>query len=361
VMAVPVLNAPSDFLFKDITQFLRPALNPANDIEANIVLVAPTASGLSAGSTPTTGAGAGSPVPPNNVIPFDLAKTAAGIVNWGDSINAKLLAQVLTSALGINTVAMSTMVPPGSTKVTDVLDPVSDAPLYSEYTDPNGLTVNVSTRFGIIVYQDVNGNPIQYYDGKTYHSLQADFIATQDGTMMYYIEPPATYDQTAFDLTGDYDLFGHPGDEWRYYLVSGFSSNMTSQATVTGAGPFLSSSGATPYTGFNVATSQHTSKGAVQVAGYVLVQGILQWPQVNANAETFADVQVYKTMSLLDTFPIGDPEVLVGFLGAQYPAAAFVANKAFNPPQPGNDEISLVFAKNIISYFNTEQQALLPT
>ena len=82
---------------------------------------------------------------------------------------------------------------------------------------------------------------------------------------------------------------------------------------------------------------------------------------VNANAETFADVQVYKAMSLLDTFPIGDPEVLVGFLGAQYPAAAFVANKAFNPPQPGNDEISLVFAKNIISYFNTEQQALLPT
>ena len=221
--------------------------------------------------------------------------------------------------------------------------------------------MNVSTRFGIIVYQDVNGNPIQYYDGKTYHSLQADFIATQDGTVMYYIEPPATYDQTAFDLTGDYDLFGHPGDEWRYYLVSGFSSNMTSQATVTGAGPFLSSSGATPYTGFNVAASQHTSKGAVQVAGYVLVQGILQWPQVNANAETFADVQVYKAMSLLDTFPIGDPEVLVGFLGAQYPAAAFVANKAFNPPQPGNDEISLVFAKNIISYFNTEQQALLPT
>ena len=298
---------------------------------------------------------------PNNVIPFDLAKTAASIVNWGDTTNAKLLGQLVSSALGLNTVSMSALVPPGSTKVTDVLDPVSGAPLYSVYTDPNGLTANVATQFGITVYQDVNGNPIQYYDGKTYHSLQADFIATPDGTVMYYIQPPSIYDQTAFDLTGDYDLFGHPGDEWRYYLVSGFSANMTSRGTVTGQGPFLSSGGATPYTGFSVAASQHTGGGAVQVAGYVLVQGLLQWPQINANAETFADVQVYKAMSLLDTFPIGDPEVLVGFLEAQYPGASFVTNNALNPPRPGNDEITLVFAKNIVLYFNTVQQALLPT
>jgi hypothetical protein len=65
----------------------------------------------------------------------------------------------------------------------------------------------------------------------------------------------------------------------------------------------------------------------------------MQWPQINSNAETFADVQVYKSMSLLDTFPIGDPEVLTRFLKAQNPNAPFV----------NNDEISLVFAKNIAS------------
>jgi len=86
------------------------------------------------------------------------------------------------------------------------------------------------------------------------------------------------------------------------------------------------------------------------VEGYVLVQGILQWPQVNTNAETFADVQVYKSMSLLDTFPIGDPEVLIQFLTAQNPGAPFV----------NNDEINLVFAKNIVSYFNAQQLTLIP-
>ncbi len=82
----------------------------------------------------------------------------------------------------------------------------------------------------------------------------------------------------------------------------------------------------------------------------MLVQGILQWPHLNTNAETFADVQVYKSMSLLDTFPIGDPEVLIAFLKAQFSAAPFV----------DNDEICLVFARNIVSFFNTIQQALLP-
>jgi hypothetical protein len=202
----------------------------------------------------------------------------------------------------------------------------------------------------ISVYQDVNGNPVQYYDGKTFHSLQADYVATGDGTVTYYIEPPSTYDQSSLSVVGDYDLFGHPGDQWRYYLVSGTSANMTSQSSVNGYGPFMSSSGATPFTGFNVATSQHGPSGAKQVQGYVLVQGVLQWPNLNTNTETFADVQVYKSMSLLDTFPIGDPDVLVAFLKAQYPGAPFVKN----------DDVNLVFARNIISYFNASQQSLIP-
>ena len=55
-------------------------------------------------------------------------------------------------------------------------------------------------------------------------------------------------------------------------------------------------------------------------------------------------------MSLLDTFPIGDEEVLEAFLQAQYP----------NAPFTGNAEINLVFAKNILSYFNLLQQILAP-
>ena len=350
LMAVPVLNPPTDFLFATIGAGTRPKLNPANDIEANIVLAAPTSSGFSAGTTPTTGPGVGVPVLPNNVIPFDLVKNTTPIINWGDTANAKLLTQLLTSALKANIVPMASVAPPGSTKVTDVINPVGGGALYSVFTDPNGLTINVPVNSGIIVYQDVNGNPIQYFDGKTYQSLQADYVASSDGTIMYYIEPPATYDQTDFDLLGDYDLFGHPGDQWRYFLVSGQSSNLTSEATFDGAGPFFSSSGQGPsFTGFTIANS-HLNNSKDQVAGYVLVQGVMQWPNLNTNAETFADVQIYKSMSLLDTFPIGDPEVLKAFLQAQYPDAPFVAN----------DEINLVFAKNIISYFNASQQALMP-
>ena len=364
-MAVPVLNPASDFLFTNSTTGQRSLHNPANDIEANIVLAAPTASGLSAGTVPVTGPNAGTTILPNNVIPFDLVKGVSSIVNWGDTTNAGLLTQLLTSVLGLNTVPMSPQVLPGSTKVVDVMDTAGGGILYSVYTDPNGLTVNIPTNFGITVYQDVNSNPIQYFDGKTFHSLQADYIASSDGTVMYYIQPPAAYDQTTVDLHGDYDLFGHPGDEWRYFLVSGMSANMTSEPTVSGVGPFLSSTGATPYTGFTIAPSGHkivmwrdpltgqpqpiyTDQNQVQ--GYVLVQGILQWPNLNTNAETFADVLIYKAMSLLDTFPIGDPEVLISFLKAQYHDASFVAN----------DEINTVFARNITSYFNAAQQALIP-
>ena len=57
----------------------------------------------------------GSPLCPNNVIPFDLIKSTVPIVNWGDSNNAKLLTQLLTSVLGLNTVPMTLAVLPGST------------------------------------------------------------------------------------------------------------------------------------------------------------------------------------------------------------------------------------------------------
>ena len=41
----------------------------------------------------------------------------------------------------------------------------------------------------------------------------------------------------------------------------------------------------------------------------------MQWPNMNVAAQSFADVQVYKAMSVLDTFPIGDPEVLIRSCG----------------------------------------------
>jgi hypothetical protein len=361
VMAVPVLNPASDFLFQAMTSTgPRPAHNPANDIEANIVLASPTQSGLSAGTIPTTGPGVGLPVQPNNVIPFDLVKTAATPVNWGDTNNVKLLTQLLTSVLGTNVATMSTSTLPGSTLVAQVADPVNGGTLYTIYTDPNGLTVNVPTNFGITVYQDVNGNPVQYFDGKSYHSLQADYIASPDGTVMYYVQPPSTYDQSTFNLAGDYDLYSLPGDEWRYYLVSGMSANLTSQMSFAGTGPFLVSTGPSGYSGFTIAPSAHAKSGTKQVAGYVLAQGILQYPNLNTNAETFADVSVYKAMALLDTFPIGDPATLIAFLSAQYPGASFVPDPTLTPPRPGNEEVSLVFAKNIVSYFNTLQQTLIP-
>jgi hypothetical protein len=66
---------------------------------------------------------------------------------------------------------------------------------------------------------------------------------------------------------------------------------------------------------------------------------------------------------------IGDPDVLISFLKAQYAGAPFVANapaagQSVSPPPDfptwDNDEITLVFAKNIVSYFNASQQALIP-
>jgi hypothetical protein len=353
VMAVPVTNPAANFLFQPAgSTSAAPANNPANDIEANVVLAAPTQSGLSAYSVPTSGPNPNMPVLPNNVIPFDLFKGFTtllnyGITSWGDTNNTKLLTQLVTSVLGQNAVLMTASVLPGSTKVADVLDPVGGGVLYSVYLDPNGLTVNVPAKLGITVLADVNGNPIQYFDGKTYHSLQADYIASPDGSILYYIQPPSTYDQSHFDLTGDYDPAIHPGDEWRYYLVSGASCDMTSEATVNGSGVFRGGN-----TAFTVAEAQHDKNGNNQVQGYVLIKGILQWPHINANAEIFADVLVYKAMSLFDTFPIGDFEVLTNYLAAQYPGAPFVSTP--------NADITNVFVRNIISYFNSAQAALLP-
>ena len=348
VMAVPVLERATDFLFMPPGQLPRPAHNPLNDVEANVVLAAPTASGASAGSA---GPVAGTTILPNNIIPFDLVKTAASVVNWGDSANARLIARLLSTVLGLNTLELTTSVPAGATKVVDVMDPVKGGVLYTVYTDPNGLTVNVAVNASIAVMQDVNGNPVQYHDGQAFHSLQADYVASPDGTVMIYVQPPSTYDQSTFDLTGDYDLFGHPGDNWRYFLVSGMSANLTAEPTVATVRPFKGSTGANPYTCFTVADAMHADDGSRQVQGYVLAQGVLQWPHLNTAAEGFADVQVYKAMSLLDTFPIGDPTVLVSFLKAQYPQAPFAAN----------DDINLVFAKNIVSSFNLSQSALMQT
>lgn len=86
----------------------------------------------------------------------------------------------------------------------------------------------------------------------------------------------------------------------------------------------------------------------------------MQWPNLNVAAQSFADLQVYKSTSVLDTFAIGDPEVLIRFLRTQYTAAAFVGKKVNGLTEPDNTEIELVFAKNITTYFNAVQQPLVP-
>ena len=122
---------------------------------------------------------------------------------------------------------------------------------------------------------------------------------------------------------------------------------MTMVATVNGNGIFRGGD-----TAFNVAESRLDDNGNNQVQGFVLIKGMLQYPHINSNAEIFSDLLVYKSMSLFDTFPIGDPTVLNEFLTAQYPAAPFVTTP--------NPEITNVFVRNIISYFNSAQAALSP-
>lgn len=276
LMAVPVLKPASDFLFTPLGPgSSQSAKNPLNDIESNVVLVAPTATGQSAGTTQTTGPNTGLPIPPNNVIPFDLIKAAASIVSWGDSNNDKILDAFITSALGQNTVPMSRTVLEGSTVIGEIQDPEGGV-LYTSYLDPNGFVVNIATDPSITVYQDMNGNPISFFDGQEYRSLQSDYIAAGDGTILYYIQPPSTYDPSSQPLVGDYDLLGHPGDECRYFLVSGTSADMSADQTFSGTAPFLTSSGAASYTGFAIANAQHGTLGNNQVQGYLVVKGLLQ-------------------------------------------------------------------------------------
>jgi hypothetical protein len=136
------------------------------------------------------------------------------------------------------------------------------------------------------------------------------------------------------------------------------SSDLTASESVKGAGPFLLSGA---FGGFAIASVMHNqTTGKRQVQGYVLVEGTMQWPNLNVTAETFADVLVYKSLSVLDTFPIGDPEVLISFLKAQYPQASFVSKTVAGTAIPDNTEIELVFAKNIVTFFNTVQLSLLP-
>jgi hypothetical protein len=148
---------------------------------------------------------------------------------------------------------------------------------------------------------------------------------------------------------------------WRYYLVSGLSSNMTASESLSAATPFV---GSAEYTAFTIADAMHnTTTGLRQVQGYVLAQGVMQWPNLNVAAESFADLQIYKALSVLDTFPIGDPEVLIRFMKAQYPGATFVIKMkpdGVTVLTPDNSEIEMVFAKNITTFFNTQQQALIP-
>jgi hypothetical protein len=366
IMAVPVSNSAADFLYNSVASGTSSSgLNTNNDTEANVVLVAATASGMSAGTVPTTNLGssviAGQAILPNNVIPFELATNTTAAISWGDSTNRFYLGQLMKSILGTNIVKMTGRPLPGSTKTVDVVDPSSQQPVYSIYLDPNGNTINVPMSQSVVVYQDVNSNPIQYYDGKGYHSLQADYVASSDGTIMYYIQPPSTYDQSSFDLLGDYDLFGHPGDEWRYYLVSGTSSNMTSASTISNTSPFTTSSpqATNPFTGFSLVTSPHDSNKKLLVKGYLLVQSSLSWPHLNTNAEVSADVLVYKSVSLLDTFPIGDLSVMIAWLGALFPNAPFLVppvNGGFTSP---SQEVGMVMARNVSSYLGTVQSGLL--
>ena len=326
----------------------------------------------------------------NNVLAFDTPKTPFTIANWGDKKNTALLTQLMTSALGIqNRLKLTPGSPPnGIPQVQSLTLPVPTAPyiyvqkdvngtgVYTVYVDPNNFSTyysNLGSNLSVIL--DVNSNPIQYtVTGNTYISIQTNFMPSPDGTLMYFIQPPVTplpsdYDPTINDLSGNYDQGAHGTkvapqtdylQEWRYYLVSSYGSNMTSNYTVTGMAPFMISQPTTVngttvagFSGFQVAYNQ-TSIGS---GGYVLVQSAMQYPNLNTNTETFADMQLYRSGSLFDTFPLGDVEVLKQFLISEYPNAIW--NQAGSSTGIDTD-IQLVLAKNITSYFNQIQQNLIP-
>jgi hypothetical protein len=230
LVAIPVTNAASDFIH---------GATATNDIEAQVVLAAPTASGAAG--------------PANNVIQLDVSS----------------IPSLINSILGLNKVVMARTAPPGSRQVRDVADPADGTRLYSIYNDPNGAIINVGIAANITVYQDVNSNPIQYFDGKTYHSIQTNYTAGQDGSAMFYIEPPADYEKARLDPQYD------PGSEdWRYYLVSGFGADLPSVTK-----PF----GTVGYNGFTVA-------GPSSTPATVPVKGVAP-PNVVANVQRYSRVR----------------------------------------------------------------------
>jgi len=131
---------------------------------------------------------------------------------------------------------------------------------------------------------------------------------------------------------------------------------MTSEPSVQGYGPFRASNSSTsPYTGFSIASTSHAAvagggTGPLLVQGYVLVKSVVQWPHLNTNAEIFADVNIYKAMSLWDMFPVGDLGVMVAWLKGAYPGAELWS------ASDGGKEVGLVMARNIATYFNGMQQ-----
>jgi len=358
LIAVPTLNATA--LKYSITH---------NNANAGVVLITPTTDGSDVTSSQNA-------YKFGNVLKFDTTS-----LNWGGSKNVKLLTSLLTSALGVqNTLKLSASYPSNSVKSSMQISDVKGRLVYTAYTDMNGLVYNISNLgSNLSVYIDVNGNPLQYtLDGKSFTAILANYLPSPDGTVMYYIQPPISkatstptqYDPTFYDLNGEYD----PGNqnqlnplvpqldltqEWTYYVVSGYSSNLTSSVGVTGQDPFMISGDYTDpitgvttpgFSGFGIANTP--SKVISGNGGYVICQTTLQYPHLNSNTEIIADINVYKSLSLFDLFSTGDVQILQNFTTALYPHAPFIT---------GNEtDIQLVLPRNVISYFNTLQQALLP-
>lgn len=133
---------------------------------------------------------------------------------------------------------------------------------------------------------------------------------------------------------------------------------MTPSESLQSSVPFRNSD---EFTGLAIADAMHRkTMGKCQAKGHGLVRGVMPRHNLNVATRGFADVQVYKAMSVLDTFPIGDPDVLIRFPRAQYPGASVVGRKVDGTAAPDDTEIELVFAKNIATYFNTLQQTLVP-
>jgi len=71
--------------------------------------------------------------------------------------------------------------------------------LYTSYLDPTASSSPHRDRPSITVYQDVNGNPISFFDGQEYRSLQATYIAA--GEARSSLHPTTAVDLD--DLVGE--------------------------------------------------------------------------------------------------------------------------------------------------------------